>query len=205
MIYPDEFQNLMDSFKQMPGIGDKSAERFIYAIDQLDYDKVETFSKNLLDFKNNIRKCEICGHLTNHERCSICDDETRDKSTICVVEDSKSVFMFEKTGQFKGVYHVLGGLISPIDEINPDDINLYSLVNNRVNGDIKEIIIALNPSVEGEMTSLYIQKLLEDKNSNSSENVKLSRLSYGIPVGADIEYMDPLTIIRAIDDRKFLS
>lgn len=205
MIYPDEFQNLMDSFKQMPGIGDKSAERFVYAIDQLDYDKVETFSKNLLDFKNNIRKCEICGHLTNHERCSICDDETRDKSTICVVEDSKSVFMFEKTGQFKGVYHVLGGLISPIDEINPDDINLYSLVNNRVNGDIKEIIIALNPSVEGEMTSLYIQKLLEDKNSNSSGNVKLSRLSYGIPVGADIEYMDPLTIIRAIDDRKFLS
>lgn len=205
MIYPDEFQNLMDSFKQMPGIGDKSAERFVYAIDQLDYDKVETFSKNLLDFKNNIRKCEICGHLTNHERCSICDDETRDKSTICVVEDSKSVFMFEKTGQFKSVYHVLGGLISPIDEINPDDINLYSLVNNRVNGDIKEIIIALNPSVEGEMTSLYIQKLLEDKNSNSSGNVKLSRLSYGIPVGADIEYMDPLTIIRAIDDRKFLS
>lgn len=205
MIYPDEFHNLMDSFKQMPGIGDKSAERFVYAIDQLDYDKVETFSKNLLDFKNNIRKCEICGHLTNHERCSICDDETRDKSTICVVEDSKSVFMFEKTGQFKGVYHVLGGLISPIDEINPDDINLYSLVNNRVNGDIKEIIIALNPSVEGEMTSLYIQKLLEDKNSNSSGNVKLSRLSYGIPVGADIEYMDPLTIIRAIDDRKFLS
>lgn len=205
MIYPDEFQNLMDSFKQMPGIGDKSAERFVYAIDQLDLEKVEAFSKNLLDFKNNIRKCEICGHLTNHEICSICDSESRDKSTICIVEDSKSVFMFEKTGQYKGVYHVLGGLISPIDEVNPDDINLYSLINNRLSTEVKEVIIALNPSVEGEMTSLYIQKLLEDNNGNSDNKIKLSRLSYGIPVGADIEYMDPLTIIRAIDDRKFLS
>lgn len=204
-MYPDEFQNLMDSFKQMPGIGDKSAERFVYAIDQLDEEKVESFSKNLIDFKKNIRKCEICGHLTNSDVCSICDNSGRDKSTICVVEDSKSVFMFEKTGQYKGVYHVLGGLISPIDEVNPDDINLHSLINNRLTNDIKEIIIALNPSVEGEMTSLYIQKLLEDKNKASKNKVKLSRLSYGIPVGADIEYMDPLTIIRAIDDRKFLS
>ena len=107
--------------------------------------------------------------------------------------------MFEKTHKFNGVYHVLGGLISPIDEVNPDDINIVSLVNNRITEDVKEVIIALNPSVEGEMTSLYIQKLLETK------NVKVSRLSYGIPMGADIEYLDPLTIIRAIDDRKFLS
>lgn len=206
MIYPDEFQQLMDSFKQMPGIGDKSAERFVYAIEQLDEDKVETFAKNLIDFKKNIRKCDVCGHLTNGELCSICSSENRDKSTICVVEDSKSVFMFEKTGQYKGVYHVLGGLISPIDEINPEDINIYSLINKRLSDDIKEIIIALNPSVEGEMTSLYIQKLIEDsEKSLSGYKIKLSRLSYGIPVGADIEYMDPLTIIRAIDDRKFLS
>ena len=107
--------------------------------------------------------------------------------------------MFEKTGQYNGVYHVLGVLISPIDEVNPEDINLNSLITERINGDVKEVIIALNPSVEGEMTSLYIQKLLEKK------NVKVSRLSYGLPMGADIEYLDPLTIIRAIDDRKFLS
>jgi len=175
MIYPEEFQQLMDSFK------------------------IDAFSKNLQDFKKNIKRCSVCGHITNKDVCSICSSENRDKSLICVVEDSKSVFMFEKTGKYNGVYHVLGGLISPIDEINPEDINLHSLINNRINNDLSEVIIALNPSLEGETTSLYIQKVLEKK------NIKLSRLSYGIPMGADIEYLDPLTIIRAIDDRKFLS
>lgn len=199
MIYPYEFQQLVEGFKNLPGIGDKSAERFVYAINELPNDKVEELSKSLIEFKNKIRKCSVCGHLTNQDVCSICSSSERDNSTICVVEDTKSVFMFEKTGKYKGVYHVLGGLISPIDEINPDDINIYSLVNSRINDDVKEVIIALSPSVEGETTSLYIQKLLENK------KVKVSRLSYGIPVGADIEYLDPLTIIRAIDDRKFLS
>lgn len=199
MVYPEEFQDLIDDFKNFPGIGDKSAERFVYAIDHLDYDKIEKFSRDLVNFKNNIKKCSVCGHITNKEVCPICDSDSRDKSLICVVEDSKSVFMFEKTGKYKGTYHVINGLISPIDEVNPDDINIHSLINNRINDNVSEIIIALNPSVEGEMTSLYIQKLLESK------NIKLSRLSYGIPVGADIEYLDPLTIIRAIDDRKFLS
>ncbi len=199
MIYPEEFQQLMDSFKNFPGIGDKSAERFVYAVDELDNDKIDAFSKNLQDFKKNIKRCSVCGHITNKDVCSICSSENRDKSLICVVEDSKSVFMFEKTGKYNGVYHVLGGLISPIDEVNPEDINLHSLINNRINNDLSEVIIALNPSLEGETTSLYIQKVLEKK------NIKLSRLSYGIPMGADIEYLDPLTIIRAIDDRKFLS
>lgn len=199
MIYPEEFEKLQESFKSFPGIGDKSAERFVYAIDSLDIDKVEDIADNLINFKKNIRKCKICGHLTNKDVCNICDSESRDKSIICVVEDSKSVFSFEKTGKFRGTYHVLGGLISPIDEINPEDLNIYSLINDRINDETLEVIIALNPTVEGEMTSLYIQKLLENK------NVKVSRLSYGIPMGADIEYLDPLTIIRAMDDRKFLS
>ncbi len=199
MIYPDEFEKLLESFKRFPGIGDKSAERFVYAVDSLDIDQVEEIANNLINFKKNIRKCKICGHLTNKDICNICDSNTRDKNLICVVEDSKSVFSFEKTGKFSGTYHVLGGLISPIDEINPEDLNIYSLVNDRINEETNEIIIALNPTVEGEMTSLYIQKLLEGK------NVKISRLSYGIPMGADIEYLDPLTIIRAMDDRKFLS
>ena len=200
MIYPEEFQELMGDFKNLPGIGDKSAERYVYAIDNLESEKVEKFSNNLLNFKKNIKRCSICGHITNKDICSICSSDGRDKTLICVVEDSKSVFMFEKTGKFNGVYHVLGGLISPIDEVNPDDINLNSLLNKRIDNSPKEVIIALSPSVEGDMTSLYIQKLLE-----KNKNVKLSRLSYGIPVGADIEYLDPLTIIRAIDDRKFLS
>lgn len=199
MVYPYEFQELMEAFKNFPGIGDKSAERFVYAINDLPNEKVDEIVKKISEFKKNIRKCSICGHLTNQEVCTICGSDSRDGSTICVVEDSKSVFMFEKTGKYNGVYHVLGGLISPIDEVNPDDINIYSLINNRINEDVKEIIIALNPTIEGETTSLYIQKLLENK------NIKISRLSYGIPAGADIEYLDPLTIIRAIDDRKFLS
>lgn len=199
MIYPSEFQHLVEDFKNFPGVGEKSAERFVYAVNDMDIDKIETFSKNLMEFKNNIRNCSVCGYLANKEICSICDDLTeRDNSLICVVEDSKSVAMFEKAGKYKGVYHVLGGLISPIDEINPEDINIASLIN-RIDDSVNEVIIALNPSVEGDMTSLYIQKLLENK------DIKLSRLSYGIPMGADIEYLDPLTIIRAIDDRKFLS
>lgn len=199
MIYPEEFEQLIESFKKLPGVGDKSAERYVYAIDKMDYDTIDEFVKNLLSFKKNIHKCDVCGHLTNSDLCKICSSTVRDKSIICVVEDSKSVFMFEKTGKYNGVYHVLGGLISPIDDINPEDINIYSLINNRIDDDVKEVILSLNPSVEGEMTSLYIKKLLEGK------NVKVSRLSYGLPMGADIEYLDPLTIIRAMDDRKILS
>lgn len=199
MIYPEEFELLLEDFKLLPGIGDKSAERFVYAINSLDIDKVEKISKDLINYKNKIRKCKVCGHLTNNEICKICDSKSRNQSIICVVEDSKSVFTFEKTGTYNGLYHVLGGLISPIDEINPEDLNISSLISNRIKAGVEEIIIALNPTVEGEMTSLYIQKLLEKK------NVKISRLSYGIPMGSDLEYLDPMTITRAISDRKFLS
>ncbi len=199
MIYPEEFNELMENFKKLPGIGDKTAERYVYAIDEMNEEIVKKFSDSLLNFKKNIKRCSVCGHITNQELCNICSSDSRDKSTICVVEDSKSVFMFEKTGKFKGVYHVLGGLISPIDDVNPEDINISSLINKRISSEVKEVILSLNPSVEGEMTSLYIKKLLEDK------DIKVSRLSYGLPVNADIEYLDPLTIIRAIDDRKFLS
>ena len=200
MIYPKEFENLMYDFQRFPGIGEKSSERFVYAVEQLDLSDVEKFAKDLLEFKNNITKCKICGHYsTNDELCNVCSNESRDKSTICVVEDSKSVFMFEKTGSYKGLYHVLGGLISPIDDINPDDLNIDFLVKNRLNGEVKEVIIAINPSIQGETTSLYLQKLLQKK------NIKVSRLSYGLPMGSDIEYMNPLTIMKAIEDRKDIS
>lgn len=199
MIYPEEFEELLENFKKLPGIGDKTAERYVYAINDLDLDIVKSFSNSLLNFKKNIKKCSICGHLTNSDVCNICSNDNRDKNLICVVEDSKSVFMIEKTGKFNGIYHVLGGLISPMDDINPDDININSLINSRINNNVKEIILSLSPTVEGEMTSLYINKRLEGK------NVKVSRLSYGLPVNADIEYLDPLTLIRAMDDRKLLS
>ncbi len=199
MIYPKDFLQLIESFKILPGIGEKSAERFIYAIDSLDECEINNFAKNLVNFKKNIKKCEICGHYTDKEICDICSDKNRDGSVLCIVEHSKSVFMFEKTGNFRGKYHVLNGLISPIDGINPEDINLDSLLNKRLTDEVKEIIIAINPSIEGETTSLYIQKLLKNKNK------RISRLSYGIPAGSEIEYLDPMMVMKALEDRKEIS
>ena len=199
MVYPKDFSDLIESFKLLPGVGDKSAERFVYCVDEMSDEEVENFSENLKKFKKNIRRCEICGHYSSNDICNVCADKTRDLSTICVVEDSKSVFKFETSGNYKGLYHVLGGLISPIDDINPDDLNINNLISKRLNDNVKEIIIALTPSIEGETTSLYLQKLLENK------NVKVSRLSYVLPIGSDIEYLDPITLIKAIDDRKFIS
>ena len=199
MIYPKEFSDLVESFELLPGVGNKSAERFVYAIDNLSEEEVSNFSDNLKKFKKNIRKCTLCGHYSSNDICDICFDTSRDKSTICVVEDSKSVITFEKSGNYKGLYHVLGGLISPIDDRNPEDINISGLFNNRLNENVKEVIIALAPSIEGETTSLYLQKLLLNK------KIKVSRLSYGLPIGSDIEYLDPITLTKAIDDRKFIS
>lgn len=161
--------------------------------------EVENLANALIDFKKNIRYCEVCGCLTDTDECDICSDKNRDRSTICIVEDSKNVFFIEKTKKYNGLYHVLNGVISPIEGKNPEDLNLYSLLNNRITKDIKEVIIALNPSIEGEVTSLYIQKVLE------KYNVKVSRLSYGIPMGSDIEYLDPIMISKAWDDRKVIS
>lgn len=196
MIYPKSFENLKESFERLPGIGEKSAERFVFSVLKWDQDETEEFASNILNFKASINKCAICGHICEGDICSICSDASRDKSTICIVEDSKKVFMIEKTGSYNGLYHVLGGLISPIDDINPEDINISSLINRRINKELNEIILALNSSIEGETTSLYLQKLLKDK------GVSVSRLSYGIPLGSDIEYIDPLIIEKAIDDRK---
>lgn len=199
MIYPKEFSDLMEDFKSLPGVGDKSAERYAFSIDNIDLKEIEKFAQDLIDFKKNIRKCSICGHYSSSNICGVCADNSRDRSVICVVEDSKSAFMFEKSGNYKGLYHILGGLISPIDGVNPEDINLSTLIGKRLTDEVKEIIIAINPSIEGETTSLYIQKLLEKK------NIKVSRLSYGIPMGSDIEYLDPLALTKAIEDRKFIS
>lgn len=199
MPLPKSFKNLVENITMLPGVGEKTAERYVYALYEKDYDEVENLSKSLIDFKKNIKKCNICGCLSDDETCDICSDNSRDKTTICVVEDSKSVFFIEKTGKYKGLYHVLNGLISPIEGINPEDLNIERLVKERLNDDLKEIIIALNPSIEGEVTSLYIQKILE------KYNVKVSRLSYGIPMGSDIEYLDPIMISKAWDDRKILS
>lgn len=199
MILPKSFEQLVNTLTILPGVGEKTAERFVYSIYEKDIEEIENLANALIDFKKNIKVCEICGCLSDTEICNICDNKKRDNSTICVVEDSKNVFFIEKTGKYDGLYHVLNGLISPIDGKDPDDLNIMSLIDKRINSNIKEIIIALNPSIEGEVTSLYIQKLLE------KNNIKVSRLSYGIPMGTDIEYLDPVMITKAWEDRKVIS
>lgn len=199
MALPRSFQNLVNNLTILPGVGEKTAERYVYSLYEKDDDDVEALAKSLVDFKKNIKTCDICGCLSDENLCDVCSDKTRDKSTICIVEDSKNVFFIEKTGKYKGYYHVLNGLISPIDGKNPEDLNLSELVNNRITDEVKEIIITLNPSIEGEITSQYIQRILE------KYNVKVSRLSYGLPMGTDIEYLDPVMISKAWDDRKVIS
>lgn len=200
MIYPKNLENIIHFFKKLPGVGEKSAER--HALMFLNFSKEDliSFSANLLEGKDNIRKCSVCGHLTDENVCSICQDKSRKQNLICILEDDKSVFSFEKVGSFKGVYHVLNGLISPIDGIRPEDINFSSL-EDRINK-LKscELIIALKSTIEGETTTLFLTKMFEN-----NENVVLSRLSYGIPIGAEIDYLDPLSLDRAISDRKTLN
>ena len=199
MALPRIFTDLVNNLTLFPGVGEKTAERYVYSLCDKEPEEVENLANALIDFKKNIRYCEVCGCLTDTDECDICSDKNRDRSTICIVEDSKNVFFIEKTKKYNGLYHVLNGVISPIEGKNPEDLNLYSLLNNRITKDIKEVIIALNPSIEGEVTSLYIQKVLEKC------NIKVSRLSYGIPMGTDIEYLDPIMISKAWDDRKVIS
>lgn len=196
MFYPESLTELIESFKKIPGIGEKSAERYALALSELDNDEKEDFINSIADVKNNLKKCRICGNLSDSDECKICSDDTRDSNLICVVEDYKSVIMFEKSGTFKGKYHILNGLISPIDGIYPEDINISSLIERIKEPEQTEVIMAIKPSVEGEATSLYIKKILESK------KVKVSRLSYGIPVGVDIDYLDSITLDRALLDRK---
>ncbi len=199
MIYPKSLENLIEFYKKLPGIGEKSAERMALATLDLPIEQIEDASTNLLEAKNNLKPCKICGHITDKDICPICSDDDRNKNIICVLEDSKSVFTFEKIGNFKGVYHVLGGLISPTEGIGYEDINLSSLLDRVEKLEHPELILALKSTIEGETTTLFIKKILENK------EVIISRLSYGIPMGADIDYMDTITLDKALDDRKQIS
>lgn len=198
MIYPKLLEELIEYFKKLPGIGEKTAERL--ALSLLDYSEedINLFSNTMILAKKNLHQCEICGNLTSEKICNICDNDYRNKNLICIVEDYKSIFAFEKMGKYNGVYHVLNGLISPIDGISPNDINIPSLIKRCKNSDDQiELVIALKPTIEGETTTQYIKKVLEDKTS-----VKVSRLSYGLPVGTELDYLDSLTLERAFEDRK---
>ncbi len=198
-MYPESLKNLVDSFQSFPGIGEKTAERMALAVLNFDEEKFSLLQENLKDVKKNIHKCPLCNCLTDKDICLVCDSDVRNRDTICVVEDPKIVFLFEKLGTYKGLYHVINGLISPLDDINPENIGLESLINRISNNNIKEVILAFKPSVEGEITALYIKKILE------GINVVVTRLASGVPIGADMEYIDALTLERALEDRKELS
>ena len=198
-MYPSSLNNVINSFKKLPGVGEKSAERNALALSELSDEDIDNFVEAIKDCKNKLHRCKICGHLTDSEICYICENEHRRNDLICVVEDYKSVFMFEKSGTFNGKYHVLNGLISPMDGIYPEDINLSSLVSRLDGVANAEVIVALKSSIEGKTTTLYIKKILEDK------NIKVTRLSYGIPMGVEIDYLDSLTLDQALLDRKEIS
>lgn len=199
MIYPSSLQNLIESFKNLPGIGEKTAERLAFSIIELEEDTVEKFSNSLIDVKKKIIKCKLCGSLTEDEICNICLDKKRNSELICIVEESKNVMLFEKNGIYNGLYHVLDGLISPLDGIGPEDINIKSLIKRIQEGKFKEVIFALKPSIEGETTMLYISKIL------SGIDVTISKIAHGIPMGADMDYIDIMTLEMALSDRKKIS
>ena len=199
MIYPESLEKLINCFKKLPGIGEKNAERLALATLNAKKEDIEDFSTSLIAVKEKIEHCHICGHLSEGDTCNICKNPSRDHNIICVTEDTKSVFSFEKAGSFHGVYHVLNGLISPADEIGPENINLASLVKRVEELKNPELILALKSTIEGETTTLYIKKIFEKK------KVSISRLSYGIPMGAEIDYLDILTLDKALADRKKIS
>lgn len=199
MIYPRELELVIEHLKRIPGIGEKSAERIALAILKQPEDSVINFSESVKNAKLNLHRCEVCGYLTSDTICHICADNSRDKNVICVLDDIKSVSAFEKAKTYNGVYHVLDGLISPVDDIGPEDVNIPYLIDRVKKLDKCELILALKSSVEGEATMLYITKLLKDA------NVQISRLPYGIPMGAEIDYLDPISLDRALNDRKIIS
>ena len=192
---------MIDCFKKLPGIGEKTAERLAFSLLDFNKEQLTIFSESIADIRDNICYCNVCGNISDSEFCTICSNSTRDDSIVLVVEKAKDILLFEKIGVFKGKYHVLNGLISPIDNIGPKDINLNSLIQRAKENNIKEVIFALKPSIEGETTLQYIKKLLH----SVSGDIKVSKLATGVPIGADMEYIDSLTLELAIDERKSLN
>lgn len=192
-MYPKNFENLISAFEKLPGVGSKTAQRYAFSLLEKPQDEINSIIQDILSLKN-IKKCKICGFLSDEDECVFCKDKTRDTSTIMVVANPQDVVAIEKTGSYKGLYHVLNGLISSSKGIYPEDLNIEKLLN-RITGTIKEVIIATSPTLDGEMTSLYLDKVLKDK------GVLVTRLAHGLPMGSSLDYADDLTLIKALDNR----
>lgn len=195
-MYDGIVQDLIDEFGRLPGIGPKSAQRIAFHILQTQNFDVSKLAELLSEVREKVRFCDICGNITEHERCSICRDPRRDDSIICVVEEPKDVVAIERTRQFRGLYHVLGGAISPIDGIGPDDLSIPALMRRVGENHVQEVIIATDPNLEGEATAAYLSRLL------TSIEVPVSRLASGLPVGGDLEFADEVTLGRAFEGRR---
>lgn len=191
--FPESINDLIEEFSRLPGIGRKTAQRLTFYILKQNTDKVNLLSNALSSVKLRIKDCSICHGISEKDYCSICLDSRRDKNVLCIVENPQDVFVFEKTNSFKGMYHVLGGVLSPLDGIGPEDLNISSLLLRIQSG--MEVVLATNSSVEGDTTSLYLTKILEEK------DVKVTRLARGLPVGGDLDYIDEATLIRAMEGR----
>lgn len=198
MLYPKSLEKLIEEFRKMPGIGPKSAQRLaLYFLRLQDYEK-DNLIQALKELKEKITYCSICFNISETNLCAICSDKRRDNSTICVVEQPQDVIAFEKTKVFKGVYHILQGVISPLDGINPEDLRIKELLERIKMNEVKEIIIATNPNAEGEATAMYLTKLIKPL------SIRITRISYGLPVGSDIDYADEVTLSKALEGRKEL-
>ncbi|NLJ77781.1 MAG: recombination protein RecR [Tissierellia bacterium] len=190
--------NLIEQLSKLPGIGRKTAQRLSFHILDMDSAEAEELAIAITDAKQKVHYCSICCNLTDEDPCHICRDNRRDKDVICVVEGAKDIIAMEKTREYKGLYHVLHGTISPMENIGPNEISIRELLNRISDDEVKEVILAINPTVEGEATALYIAKLLKPL------NVKTTRIAHGIPVGGDLEYFDEITLSRALENRREL-
>ncbi|OTN76839.1 recombination protein RecR [Enterococcus sp. 8G7_MSG3316] len=198
MQYPDPIARLIDSYMKLPGIGQKTATRLaFYTIDMKD-EVVNEFAKSLISVKRDLHFCSICGNITEEDPCEICGDPTRDKATILVVEEPKDVMALEKVREYHGLYHVLHGVLSPMEGTGPEDINISSLIKRLHDDQVKEVIIATNATTEGEATAMYLSRLIKPA------GIKVTRLAHGLSVGSDIEYADEVTLLKAVEGRREL-
>ena len=195
-VYIEPIGRLINEFSKLPGVGAKTAQRFAYKVVNMNKEEAQAFADAIINVKNNVHYCKVCGNFSEGDVCDIC--KIRSADTICVVKEPKDVIAIEKLNEFDGVYHVLHGTISPLDGIGPNDINIKELLGRINNGNVKEVIMATNPDVEGEATAMYISNLLKPL------GIKVSRLAHGIPIGTDLEYADEVSLARAFVDRKVL-
>ena len=195
-FFPAALQNLADQFARLPGIGSKTAQRLAFHVLSLPLEDAEEFANAILEAKKQVHTCPVCQNLTDREICPICDDPTRDQRVICVVAEPKDVIAMERSREFRGTYHVLHGVISPLNHVTQDDIKIKELLKRVGSSDIREIIMATNPDTEGEATAMYISRLLWPMET------KVTRLAYGVPVGSQLEYADEVTLSRALEGRQ---